>query len=1061
MGAGPNYDVRPDDWVNLEYIIADLCSRIIDDDGSFSDFIKKDGSVAYTGTGVGYKDEDDMASDSAVATASQQSIKAYVDNSLTAFSHTDLADMPSAVNSDHDARYLNLSGENGDQVFIDFDTTAAPASEPEGRVWWNGADHALNLSSGLGPVAQVPMEGWLPYQLGRNDTGVEIPDGTVVYLCVSGGEVCIAPANSRDPDVVEKTVGVTTDTIADGERGIVTTYGLVRGLDTSSWGVGDTLYVSPTAAGELTDTRPTTGDWPIPLCEVIVSDAADGVIFVKYLQIFDPDDIKNATGFPNQNAIPADIAITFDDGTQTLSIQPTGDDFYYWQKGVKYISTGDTVAIDGSEGIHYIYFDQDVLTAVANPDQGTVSTAIRDKVLVAQVYWDATNSTGNFLGWEAHGYDMSGDTHAWAHFSFGAQWFSGLALSDIIVDQNGSSDTHAQFGVETGVTSDEDLINISPTKESTTGLPIFYLDGASVNLRRTAESGFSVLTDTTAGVGATGRLVYNQYTGGAWQLTTVTSGDYVLCHLFATNSKDDHVIAFVGQNDYANKSDAQSGAETEAATIISRFPNEEFVLIGTVIFQTGNTAGAQYSNSVKARIVSTADGGDYVDWRESEVSGGTSPTSHPNLSGLTWASSGHTGTASNLAGFDGAGLATEYPESDYFLADGTRDLAGNWTWTGASTADWNSGAKVVQIASPGLGLTIQSPLGSLMRFYDNPFEIIFGDGIARDYTFEGDGLLSVDGNTEFGRLTTNTTLISQDMAITEGSITSVSGEIDFDDEDIVIGGDLTVDTDLLVADSTAGTVNGVMFGTYATTSAKFGFEAAENATGGTSFYMGTQAGYGATVATDNTGTGNLGVSYRALYFNTTGINNVAVGTNSLLYNTTGNLNTAVGNSALYNSTGSYGTAVGQTSFFNITAGNFNSGIGWASGRYLADGSSSLTLATQCTYLGGYTRASANSPVNETAVGYGAIGNGNNTVTLGNSSVTATHMKGIVGTLASSFGDGGTTNYTSISATGDIEPHGSATYKANGGNAGITQSETGVTDFDIVIEDGLITSFTKN
>ena len=44
-----------------------------------ADAINKDGSVAYTGTGVGFKDEDDMTSDSAVATASQQSIKAYID----------------------------------------------------------------------------------------------------------------------------------------------------------------------------------------------------------------------------------------------------------------------------------------------------------------------------------------------------------------------------------------------------------------------------------------------------------------------------------------------------------------------------------------------------------------------------------------------------------------------------------------------------------------------------------------------------------------------------------------------------------------------------------------------------------------------------------------------------------------------------------------------------------------------------------------------------------------------------------------------------------------------
>jgi len=42
-----------------------------------ADVIKKDGSVAYTDTGDGFKDEDSMTSDSATATASQQSIKSF------------------------------------------------------------------------------------------------------------------------------------------------------------------------------------------------------------------------------------------------------------------------------------------------------------------------------------------------------------------------------------------------------------------------------------------------------------------------------------------------------------------------------------------------------------------------------------------------------------------------------------------------------------------------------------------------------------------------------------------------------------------------------------------------------------------------------------------------------------------------------------------------------------------------------------------------------------------------------------------------------------------------
>ena len=44
-----------------------------------------DGSNTYSGTGAGFKDEDDMASDSAVAVASQQSIKAFVETPLTSW----------------------------------------------------------------------------------------------------------------------------------------------------------------------------------------------------------------------------------------------------------------------------------------------------------------------------------------------------------------------------------------------------------------------------------------------------------------------------------------------------------------------------------------------------------------------------------------------------------------------------------------------------------------------------------------------------------------------------------------------------------------------------------------------------------------------------------------------------------------------------------------------------------------------------------------------------------------------------------------------------------------
>ncbi len=82
MGRGPNYNVIDGDWRQLSIIISDLSSRIINEDTSFTDYILADGSRVYTSTGLGFKDEDNMASDSAVATASQQSIKKYVDDEI-------------------------------------------------------------------------------------------------------------------------------------------------------------------------------------------------------------------------------------------------------------------------------------------------------------------------------------------------------------------------------------------------------------------------------------------------------------------------------------------------------------------------------------------------------------------------------------------------------------------------------------------------------------------------------------------------------------------------------------------------------------------------------------------------------------------------------------------------------------------------------------------------------------------------------------------------------------------------------------------------------------------
>ena len=165
---------------------------------------------------------------------------------------------------------------------------------------------------------------------------------------------------------------------------------------------------------------------------------------------------------------------------------------------------------------------------------------------------------------------------------------------------------------------------------------------------------------------------------------------------------------------------------------------------------------------------------------------------------------------------------------------------------------------------------------------------------------------------------------------------------------------------------------------------------------------------------NTTGFGNVANGYQALRVNTTGYNNIANGANSLrhnisgvyniangtysLYNnTTGNANIANGNSALfYNTTGGNNIANGSSALLHITTGSNNVAEGISAGGYIADGTTANATSNNSTYLGAYTKALADGDTNETVIGYGATGNGSNSVTIGNDSVLTTVLKGNVG-----------------------------------------------------------------
>lgn len=139
-----------------------------------------------------------------------------------------------------------------------------------------------------------------------------------------------------------------------------------------------------------------------------------------------------------------------------------------------------------------------------------------------------------------------------------------------------------------------------------------------------------------------GRAAYNQLSEGTWSLNEVVNGDYVLSHVLVSNDTDRPFMVIIGQSLYTNSTAARIGAENEINTLIlADIPFAEFKFIGTLIIQTNNG----YSNVVKSRILSTADGSDYIDLiGELITRGGVSAAvvTHDNLSGVYLATTGIT-----------------------------------------------------------------------------------------------------------------------------------------------------------------------------------------------------------------------------------------------------------------------------------------------------------------------------------------------------------------------------------------------------------------------------------
>lgn len=289
----------------------------------------------------------------------------------------------------------------------------------------------------------------------------------------------------------------------------------------------------------------------------------------------------------------------------TFSIAPVGKkfDFYQFREILSYHKKyeSESISFDALEGLHAVYYDFDddetgsgtweqVLKHIHNPTDSNLSDLFRWWVPIVFIYFDASNHEIIYLGDNRHGsWWNPWMHHAW-HQTFNTMRETGLQLISLVADGDGSSDTHAQFGVSSGSAFHEDIYAESNGAAAPADLPLFYLNGAVPRIYE--ESINSLAVD--------GLLCYNG--GGA--AVAADDGYFVLYHIFFTNCIYNPLISAMGQAQYADVSTASYAVAADVQAVKDWLPHQNLLYIGTLILQTS----ADFSNTYHARLVTYAFG---------------------------------------------------------------------------------------------------------------------------------------------------------------------------------------------------------------------------------------------------------------------------------------------------------------------------------------------------------------------------------------------------------------------------------------------------------------------
>ena len=160
----------------------------------------------------------------------------------------------------------------------------------------------------------------------KNTTGSALSKGQVVYANgadAGTGNLTVALAKA-DSSTTVPALGLVLDATASGGFGRVMSIGIITGIDTSAFAVGDRVYLSTTTAGALTNVKPSAPNIWQRIGVVLQSNAVTGSIEVRPLATHGEELGTNANTFSiGDNTAGAKTIQVLNSATSAISWNPT------------------------------------------------------------------------------------------------------------------------------------------------------------------------------------------------------------------------------------------------------------------------------------------------------------------------------------------------------------------------------------------------------------------------------------------------------------------------------------------------------------------------------------------------------------------------------------------------------------------------------------------------------------------------------------------------------------------------------------------------------------------